>query len=286
MNTPSVYCEPFSIKGGCQFEIHHVCYLHDEDYSCKTHFHQVHEFICFERIEGMYIDHEGESILEDHDVVFTPSLETHNYELSERNKSWYILQISPQFFDQENLAEESKLLQKSRHFRLNKNNKEQLHTVLLWLLNSYNENPNSLKSLQLLRLAISLVLEGDQKNISQESRHLEESVSFNKIKPVADLFKKSSSVNLSLEEAAELCFLSPSHFARLFKKVFHTAYAKHALKHRLYHATRILGQTERSITEISYELNFSNPSYFISIFKRQYGITPKQYRNSLKERME
>lgn len=48
-------------------------------------------------------------------------------------------------------------------------------------------------------------------------------------------------------------------------------------------AARMLIQTDFSIADIIHRLGLSNRSYFYRIFKKQYGITPKEYRNSIKE---
>lgn len=48
-------------------------------------------------------------------------------------------------------------------------------------------------------------------------------------------------------------------------------------------AARMLIQTDCSIADIIHRLGLSNRSYFYRIFKQQYGLTPKEYRNNIKE---
>lgn len=45
---------------------------------------------------------------------------------------------------------------------------------------------------------------------------------------------------------------------------------------------RLLMFTDLSVTEISEELNFSDQSYFAKYFKKIVGLSPKQYRESVK----
>ena len=47
---------------------------------------------------------------------------------------------------------------------------------------------------------------------------------------------------------------------------------------KIQNARKLLLSTEQSITEIAYEVRYSSTSYFISRFKKQCDITPKQFR--------
>ena len=95
MKRINTYCEPFSIQKGYNFEIQYVSYGEKDAYSCLMHFHEVHELIIFGNIEGSYHYNQGESELQDFDMVFTSALETHDFSLSQRQKSWHILQFLP-----------------------------------------------------------------------------------------------------------------------------------------------------------------------------------------------
>ena len=48
--------------------------------------------------------------------------------------------------------------------------------------------------------------------------------------------------------------------------------------YRLKKAASLLKETEMNITEILYEVGFTNRSYFTKCFKLKYGKTPKEYR--------
>jgi YesN/AraC family two-component response regulator len=47
---------------------------------------------------------------------------------------------------------------------------------------------------------------------------------------------------------------------------------------RIHYAKSLLLQTELSPTEVSYELNFTNPNYFFTYFKKLTGQTPSAYK--------
>ena len=53
-------------------------------------------------------------------------------------------------------------------------------------------------------------------------------------------------------------------------------------KKRIYKSLKLLGSTNLSIEEIGDLVGLDNTSYFYKLFKKEIGISPKQYRNSLK----
>lgn len=273
------YCEPFHIEKNHVFEIHKVQYNESESYACFTHFHEVHELIIFENISGYYYHSLGESQLENNDLVFTPGLETHNFDCEKGAKSWYILQFLPSLFDNDDMQKVSELFNHGLHLRLPDEHVVVIQQQAHWLQKCYEQNPQSALALNLLKTLILWVAEHAVPVNAPNSRPVSYSPSYEKIKPIMDIFRHQSCVDLSLNQAAETCYMSPAHFSRLFKSVFRHSYSEYSLRHKLYSAARLLTQTDKSITEISYELNFSSPSHFIAQYKKQFLITPKKYRS-------
>lgn len=285
MSKVNVYCEPFCIQQGFQFEIHHVGYQEDDGYSCFMHFHEVHELILFNEIEGSYFYSQGESKLVNNDIVFTPMLETHDFELSNKAKSWSIIQFLPEFLEQQGLEKEAAFLQQGMHLRLQPEQLAIVQQQVKWLQQSYSENPHSNKSLTLLKLLIIWLVEYAKPVTPPHTQPITLTKGYERLEPVVNLFRHQKSVELSLVEAAKLCHVSTSYFSRLFKNVFRCNFSEYTVRHKLYSAARMLSQQDMSITNISYELHFSNPSHFIALFKKQFGITPKKYKSELQKRL-
>lgn len=82
----------------------------------------------------------------------------------------------------------------------------------------------------------------------------------------------------TLPEAAKACSLSYSYFSRIFKHYMHTSFSDYVNLTRVNQAMRLLATTEKSITEIAYEVGFSSASYFIQIFHKLKYTSPKQFR--------
>lgn len=83
---------------------------------------------------------------------------------------------------------------------------------------------------------------------------------------------------ISLEETAERLKISSSYLSRLFKKETGIAFGEYVNKLKIEEAASLLLYTEYTDTEISSLLGFSSQSYFIKIFKKYTGTTPKKYK--------
>jgi AraC-like DNA-binding protein len=87
------------------------------------------------------------------------------------------------------------------------------------------------------------------------------------------------SKNLSNEEIATKVGMSPSSLRRVYKKASGTTIKAFILEERLRAARDLLAKTDKSISSISYDLGFNEPSYFSRLFKDRFGIPPQDYRN-------
>ena len=285
MKQQNVYCEPLCIAKEYLFDIQKVSYQDEEPYSCLMHFHEVHELIIFEDIQGSYFSSQGDSALQNNDIVLTPALEVHNYEIGPKAKSWYLIQFLPEVLDLPQFQSIKPLFNRGMHLRMDSKNTMIVQQQTRWLVECFEQQPRSEKSLALLSLLLLWIADQAQ-TVTQNSEHtLKQSQGFSRLLPVINLFKHDEYVNLTVGEAAEKCHLSTSHFSRLFKSVFRHTYANYILQHKLYHGARMLSQSKYSVTQISYEMEFSSPSHFIAHFKKYYGVTPYQYRSDINRRM-
>ena len=86
--------------------------------------------------------------------------------------------------------------------------------------------------------------------------------------------------NLSLDNIADYAGLSKSTILNLFQKYLHTTPINYLINYRLNEAAILLSKTEKKIITISNETGFNNVDYFCRLFKKQYHMTPTEYRKS------
>ncbi|MGG0288796.1 AraC family transcriptional regulator [Peribacillus butanolivorans] len=95
---------------------------------------------------------------------------------------------------------------------------------------------------------------------------------------VLDYIHTSYSENINIEQLAAVANQSKYHFIRSFKKATNYPPGLYIQCLRIENAQRLILTTKKTITEISYEVGFSNPSQFYKIFNKLVGIPPKKYR--------
>lgn len=85
--------------------------------------------------------------------------------------------------------------------------------------------------------------------------------------------------DIRLNHLAQMCHLSPNYLSSLFKKEVGKPLSEYIQQQRVDEAKKLLLLTNYSILDISMWLNFNDQSYFIKIFKKYTGLTPRQFRN-------
>ncbi|WP_019419711.1 PocR ligand-binding domain-containing protein [Paenibacillus sp. OSY-SE] len=98
------------------------------------------------------------------------------------------------------------------------------------------------------------------------------------LQPAFDYIYTHKSENVKLADMAALCHVSPSYFSRIFTKETGENFSVFIPRLKMEWAKQILETTDLSISQISNELGFSEPSYFIKTFKKFERITPARYR--------
>lgn len=88
---------------------------------------------------------------------------------------------------------------------------------------------------------------------------------------------------LSLARLAEVCHGSSYHLQRVFKRISGISPVEYIQQVRISKALQELRITEKTIEEIGVKVGLPNTSYFITLFKRKMGQTPKQYRRAYME---
>lgn len=86
---------------------------------------------------------------------------------------------------------------------------------------------------------------------------------------------------LPLEEIAAAAYLSPFHFARLFKKLTGASPHAYLATLRATHAQTLLAETDLSISQVSARVGYSSPSHFTKAFRQATGLTPRAFRKAV-----
>lgn len=87
--------------------------------------------------------------------------------------------------------------------------------------------------------------------------------------------------DVTLNDVADVCNLSYSHFSRIFKSATNMNFTDYVNLARVNESMKLLCTTDRSITDIALTVGFSSTSYYIYIFKKLKNISPNKFRKML-----
>jgi AraC-like DNA-binding protein len=82
---------------------------------------------------------------------------------------------------------------------------------------------------------------------------------------------------------AERLHISAGHLSEVVKAQSGKSAIKHVHERLVLEAKRLLFYTPQSLKEMAYDLGFAEPSYFNRFFKRETGVTPADYRASIRK---
>ena len=102
--------------------------------------------------------------------------------------------------------------------------------------------------------------------------------SLEKLKLVLEYIHNNYQNPITIEEIAEVCYYSSSHFMKFFKETMGCGFIQYLNDYRLTLAAKLLTTTDDSILAISEQTGFESLSYFNRLFKRKYNRTPTIYR--------
>ena len=85
---------------------------------------------------------------------------------------------------------------------------------------------------------------------------------------------------IHVTEVADAIGLSPAYLSRLFKRTTGHSMRAYLAAERIKAAQHLLVADERSIAQIASRLRFCDQSNFTQVFRRQTGLTPRQYRDA------
>ena len=142
-----------------------------------------------------------------------------------------------------------------------------------------NEEGKQHALLRIKHMLYSLLMEVHDKGQADNSMSTLHNAELSK--PIMDAvyyMEKNYRKDLKIEDIATVSGYSVSYFSRLFAAQLGTPFSEYLCLTRLKHVQNMLLTTSRSITDISLECGFSYPGNMAASFKKEFGMTPLQFR--------
>lgn len=128
------------------------------------------------------------------------------------------------------------------------------------------------KVLEILGLYFS-----ERKANTESCPFLNDQETVRKIKHAKEYVLKHMEAPPSLKELAKIAGLNEYQLKVGFKEIYGNTVFGFLLDHKLDHARVMLDTGKYQVSEVAYQVGYTNPSHFIAAFKKKFGITPKKY---------
>lgn len=258
------------------------------------HGHDFLEIFYIEKGKGWHILNDTRTPIEEGDLVFLSYHSVHTLEPETENFTWINLSFYPEFIDKSlinefNSNEIIRLSVFKSMFEDNtvtatsikiKNAKSEFAVIFKQMEEEYQEKKYGY--VQILKYDLLIVLTKifrDMRDFSESSGVL----SNNKIiNSVIEELENNLSGEINLDTIAKKAYMSPKYFSRFFKQSVGITFMEFVHKQRINRACELLEQTDYSVADIMRGVGYSDGKSFYRLFKRYKGVTPNEYRKTIK----
>ncbi len=247
--------------------------------SC-THVLNAHEY-SYKRfglfIVPPYAEHYLETLTEDTTVICCEFSERFINEAlagTDRNILFDFAYLEP-FFMHEKLTDSL--------FQLKPDSRIQVENLVLELLKHFrNSNKYSMLFIKADLLKLLAIIASEYEETQSYDKVLLLDKYHSAIDSALEYLDLHFSEKLYLDDVCKISLMSQSSFSYIFKQVTGFTFTEYLMRLRVKKAQEFLKDTELSAQEIAVSCGFGDCTYFSSAFRRAVGISPTQYRKSVK----
>lgn len=242
------------------------------DNMTKSHFHSYFELYYLEHGERYHMMNDDLYCIQSGEfILFAPYVMHHSY--GEENVTFkrILVYFTPDQIKDQNIL--TALMQKSGAFKTDHRTSQAVHDLMDHILKEQT-TPNLYSEEYMQSLLDQLIIEIlrlDQQPAIPESN--------NRIGNVLNYIHEHYNDEISLEQLAQLSYISSYYLCREFKRVTNRTIVQYINTTRIMNAQRMIMETNRNFTEISQLTGFSSVTHFNRVFKQITGTTPSAYRH-------
>ena len=157
---------------------------------------------------------------------------------------------------------------------------ERLVTICKMMNDEIKHSSPDLGVIRHLLSALFTMIESERKKQENGDRFNTQSVTFkNFLKILEENFRRSEGV----EFYADKLFMSSRNLNIICQNILQQSVSEIIETRKLIEAKNLLTTTDKSISEIGFELGYNESSYFTNVFKRKSGQTPTEFRDEMKK---
>ena len=143
----------------------------------------------------------------------------------------------------------------------------------------YNTLENMLQCERITEITDMLADSIEYLDTPSENEYIENKNDFpGKIKKIIE--EEFSNPDFCIQTITNRFGITASYFGKKFKHHFNMSFNRYLLEYRLSHAIKLLIETDYTNEKIANMCGFNSRTYFMTIFKKTMGVSPKEYKNN------
>lgn len=129
----------------------------------------------------------------------------------------------------------------------------------------------------LVYLILSVIEQGT--TVNKDINEVNQQLLNRRVLAFAKLVDEHYLISHDVQFYADKLFITPNYLNRVTKEFLGSTAKAYILNKVIQEAKSLLKYSNLSVTQISDELQFEAPSYFVRLFRKYTGMTPKQFRD-------
>jgi len=244
--------------------------------------HNLQQFFYIEEGGGYVLIEDNEYPIYSNSIIVIPSLTIHGFSFLPETKGW-VLTI-PDLYLQKTFKDEPTILEdisKKALFICSDTAFQQEFKFLLSSMEKEHVKATTIHSLNLRCLATLLMTKIIHINPVIHNKKSPTSKKDFIFHTFRELINEKFKKRLAVAEYAKLLNITPTHLNRICRNTLDVSASDLINERTLNEAKRLLIYTSMTISDISYELGYLEPSHFSKSFHRNINKTPSNFRKDL-----
>lgn len=144
----------------------------------------------------------------------------------------------------------------------------------------YLTKPTNPRELISVLREIELKIEGGNRTVSKSEENESVEVGNFLIRKALDYIELHYAEKIGLKTLSDALYISPNYFSDLFRRHMKVKFSDFLIEYRLKKACILLKNPEYKVSEIAEMVGFRDSTYFSTVFKKTYNLTPLEYKNT------
>ena len=144
----------------------------------------------------------------------------------------------------------------------------------------YLTKPTNPRELISVLREIELKIEGINRTVSKSEENESVEVGNLLIRKALDYIELHYAEKIGLKTLSDALYISPNYFSDLFRRHMKVKFSDFLIEYRLKKACILLKKPEYKVSEIAEMVGFRDSTYFSTVFKKTYNLSPLEYKNT------